>query len=135
MWAPCGQGNVRVECFAENQKWNKWFFIGIKGDKLEVEVEVLGKVLLKKETWSKRNRAVQVVESRTEYLISFFFYIHHNCHSGEQRDCLLSFFIEYCTAFVKKPPILHRFNEDMLFKDVTVLCFERGNLHFQIFPV
>ena len=73
MWAPCGHGNVCVECFAENQKWNKWFFIGIKGDKLEVEVEVLGKVLLKKETWSKRNRAVQVVESRTEYPLSFFF--------------------------------------------------------------
>ena len=62
-----------MECFAENQKWNKWFFIGIKGDKLEVEVEVLGKVLLKKETWSKRNRAVQVVGSRTEYPLSFFF--------------------------------------------------------------
>ena len=73
MWAPCGHGNVCVECFAENQKWNKWFSIGIKGDKLEVEVEVLAKVLLKKETWSKRNRAVQVVESRTEYPLSFFF--------------------------------------------------------------
>ena len=62
-----------MECFAENQKWNKWFFIGIKGDKLEVEIEVLGNVLLKKETWSKRNRAGQVVGSPTEYPLSFFF--------------------------------------------------------------
>ena len=62
-----------MECFAENQKWNKWFFIGIKGDKLEVEVEVLGNVMLKKETWSKRNRAGQVVGSPTEYPLSFFF--------------------------------------------------------------
>ena len=53
------------------------FFIGIKGDRLEVEVGGHGKVLLKKETWSKRNRAGQVVGSCTEYPLSFF-YTHHN---------------------------------------------------------
>lgn len=46
----------------------------LKGDKLEVEVEGQGKVLLKKETWSKRNRAGQVVGSCTEYPLSFLIY-------------------------------------------------------------
>ena len=60
------------------------------------------------------------------------------------EDCLLSFFVGYCTLFVK-PPILHRCIEDMLFqsyipwvyRDDSVLCFERGNfsLLIQVSPV
>ena len=124
-----------MECFAENHKWNKCFFIGIKGDKLEVEVEVLGKVLLKKETWSKRNRAVQVVESRTEYPLSFFFIFTTIAIPASKETACFPSLSNTALRSLKKPPILHRCNEDMLFKDVTVLCFERGNLHFQIFPV
>ena len=43
-------GNGCVECFGENQKWNKvvFYWDPLKGDKLEVEVEGQGKVLLRR---------------------------------------------------------------------------------------
>ena len=56
-------------------------FIGIKGDRLEVEVEGHGRVLLKKETWSKKNRAGQVVGSRTQYPLVLFFAC--TCHKTQ----------------------------------------------------
>ena len=56
-------------------------FIGIKGDRLEVEVEGHGRVLLKRETWSKRNRAGQVVGSRTQYPLVLFFAC--TCHKTQ----------------------------------------------------
>ena len=56
-------------------------FIGIKGDRLEVEVEGHGRVLLKRETCSKRNRAGQVVGSRTQYPLVLFFAC--TCHKTQ----------------------------------------------------
>ena len=56
-------------------------FIWIKGDRLEVEVEGHGRVLLKRETWSKRNRAGQVVGSRTQYPLVLFFAC--TCHKTQ----------------------------------------------------
>ena len=56
-------------------------FIGIEGDRLEVEVEGHGRVLLKRETWSKRNRAGQVVGSRTQYPLVLFFAC--TCHKTQ----------------------------------------------------
>ena len=39
-------------------------FIAVSDERLEVEIEGYGRLLLKRETWSKRNRAGQVVGSR-----------------------------------------------------------------------
>ena len=40
-------------------------FIGLRGDKLEVERPNNGKVVLKRQTWSKRDTTARVVESCT----------------------------------------------------------------------
>jgi len=47
-------------------------FLGLRGDKLEVEIENRGKVELKRQTWSKRDRKGRVVGSRTEYPVILF---------------------------------------------------------------
>ena len=48
-------------------------FIGVRDEKLEVEIGGLGRVLLKRETWSKRNRAGQVIGSRTQFPLVLFY--------------------------------------------------------------
>lgn len=40
--------------------------IDVKGERLEVEVSNVGRVLLKRETWSKVNRRGNIVGSRTQ---------------------------------------------------------------------
>ena len=47
-------------------------FLGVRGDKLEVEITNHGKVGLKRQTWSKRDRSGKVVGSRTQYPVILF---------------------------------------------------------------
>lgn len=56
-------------------------FIGIKDDKLEVEVEKVGRVFLQRETWSKRNRSGQIVGSRTQFPVILFYAC--TCHKTQ----------------------------------------------------
>ena len=44
-------------------------FIAVRDERLEVEIEGHGQLLLKRETWYKRNRAGQVVGSRKQFPI------------------------------------------------------------------
>lgn len=56
-------------------------FIGVKGDKLEIEIPNHGNVLLKRQTWSKRNRTGMIVESRTQFPVILFYAC--TCHKTQ----------------------------------------------------
>ncbi|KAL9967257.1 hypothetical protein ACROYT_G025442 [Oculina patagonica] len=56
-------------------------FIAVKEDMLEVEIEGYGRLLLSRKTWSKRNRAGQVVGSRTQFPVVLFFAC--TCHKTQ----------------------------------------------------
>ena len=48
-------------------------FLGMRGEKLEVEIKNHGKVRLKRQTWSKRDRTGRVGGSRTQYHVILFY--------------------------------------------------------------
>lgn len=56
-------------------------FIGVRGDKLEVEIPNHGKVALKRQTWSKRDRTGRVVGSRTQFPVILFYAC--TCHKTQ----------------------------------------------------
>ena len=56
-------------------------FIGVKGERLEVEVSNVGRVLLKRETWSKVNRRGNIVGSRSQFPLVLFYSC--TCHKTQ----------------------------------------------------
>ena len=56
-------------------------FIAVRDERLDVEIEGHGQLLLKRETWYKRNRAGQVVGSRKQFPIVLFFAC--TCHKTQ----------------------------------------------------
>lgn len=56
-------------------------FLGMRGEKLEVEIKNHGKVGLKRQTWSKRDRIGRVVGSRTQYPVILFYAC--TCHKTQ----------------------------------------------------
>lgn len=56
-------------------------FIGVKGEMLEVEVGNVGRVLLKRETWSKANRRGNIVGTRTQFPLVLFYAC--TCHKTQ----------------------------------------------------
>ena len=56
-------------------------FLGMRGEKLEVEIKNHGKVGLKRQTWSKRDRTGRVVGSRTQYHVILFYAC--TCHKTQ----------------------------------------------------
>ncbi len=59
-------------------------FIEVKDQRLEVEIEGYSGLLLKRETWSKRNRAGQVVRNKTQFPVVLFFACTAVVHCSEE---------------------------------------------------
>lgn len=53
----------------------------VKGEQLEVYVEGVGPVIIKKETWTKRDRSGQIVGSRTQLPVLLSYAA--TCHKTE----------------------------------------------------
>ena len=56
-------------------------FVGVKGDKLEIEIPSHGNVLLKRQTWSKQSRSGNNVGIRTQHPVVLFYAC--TCHKTQ----------------------------------------------------
>ena len=99
-------------------------FIAVRDERLEVEIEGHGRLLLKQETWSKRNRAGQVVGSRKQFPIVLFF----ACTCHKTQGLTLSSAVIHCSKEFVPGLIYVAVSRVRRAEDIQILRFKPSQL-------